>query len=288
MRRLLGIARLLLISSMGLAMSACSDADEPHPRGPGHGTPARAAEVARHAPDVVLSIHSTGGEGAPGHWAPDVEVRADGTVFLRAESGLGVEMAALTPAGLDRVRARFATVSMSEDDYDESEWTDMPSTSVYASWGGQPERISVYGFRVDDEVGDDDWERLGAAIGFVEDLAGAAVGEDVAAARTTYRPAVVAVVLHPADDAYESWPLTTPPHRDRRRWTTYGQPCVLVTGRDVVTLEALVTERGAGNLTWTTGAPTSSGIPRSADAEVLPVLRDTPAPCGDQTPSSGP
>lgn len=287
MRHLGPVPTLVVAACLGLALTACSDPDTPHPRGPGHGTAAEAEAVASHAPDVLVSVYSTGGGGDPGPGVPDVEVRADGTVFLRGESGLGVDTLALTPAGLDRVRARFATVSMSQEDYDESEWTDMPSTSVYATWGATPERISVYGFGVDEEVGDDDWDRLAAAIGFLEDLTTSAVGEDVAAVRTTYRPGVVAVVLHPADDAYESWPLMTPPHRDRRRWTPYGQPCVLATGRDVVTLEALVAEHGADNLTWTTSAPASTGLPAAADAELRPVLRDTPAPCGDQPPPSG-
>lgn len=278
MRRL-GYAALLSLAGLGLLLTACSDTDEPRPRGPGEGTPAEAADIATHAPDVLLSIHSTGGGGDRGPWAPDVEVRDDGTVFLRDAAGLGVETAELTPAGLDRVRERFATVSMSQDDYAESQWTDMPSTSVYATWGGAPERITVYGFGVDDEVGDDDWDRLDAAIDFVEDLVAGPVGEGLAASRTTYRPEQVAVVLHPTDDAYEDWPLATKPHRDRRLVTAYDQPCVLVSGRDVVSLEALASEDGLDDLTWTTGAPPSSGLPAAVRAEVRPVLRDTPPAC---------
>ncbi len=174
------------------ALTGCADDGDgsPHPR---PGTTAMPATIAQHAPDVLVSVSSTGGEGSPGRGVPDVEVRADGTVFLGSEDGLGVETATLTADGLDEVRAAFASVSLQQDDYAESEWTDMPSTSVYSTLGERPAGISVYGFGHDGDVDDPDWDRLASALATLDDLASAA-------RPVAYQPATVVVDLSPTSD----------------------------------------------------------------------------------------
>lgn len=247
------------------ALTGCADEGSPSPHGPGRGTTAAPASVAQHAPDVLVSVSSTGGGGAPGRGFPDVEVRSDGTVYLGTDTGLGVATADLTAADLERVRDAFAGVSLEEGDYDESEWTDQPSTTLYTTLGGRPEQVSVYGFGHDDEVDDPDWERLASALATLDDLASSPGPE-------RYRPRTAVVVLSPATDAGGPWPLT-PLDAIRQGWTPTGQACVLATGRDVVTLEAIADRHGLSNQTW-------AGL----HARVRPVLRDTPPGCTAEPP----
>lgn len=237
------------------ALTGCADE---RPRPP--GTTAMPATLASHAPDVLVSVSSTGGEGSAGRGVPDVEVRADGTVFLGTDDGLGVDTFTLAEDGLDRVRAAFAPVSMRQDDYAASERTDMPSTSVYSALGDRPAEISVQGFGHDDEVDDPDWGRLASALDVLDGLAAAAT-------TTTYRPAAVVLVLSPTDDSGTAWPLT-PLDEIEQGWTGTGQACALVRGRDVATLQAITDREGRDGLTWS-----------DLTVEVRPVLRDAPAGC---------
>jgi hypothetical protein len=255
MRRRAAVPGILLLA----ALTACTDdgGPDPHPRG---STTATSAVIASHAPDVLVSVSSTGGEGSPGRGIPDVEVRADGTVFLGTDTGLGVETATLTAAGLDRVREAFSEVSLQEDDYEESAWTDQPSTSVYSTLGDRPARVSVYGFGHDDDVDDPDWHRLEAALDVLDEVAREA-------RPAAYRPAGVVVLLSPDTETGAPWPLT-PLRRIRQGWTATGQACVLATGRDVATLQAITTRHGRTGLTW-------AGLA----VQLRPVLRDTPAGC---------
>lgn len=245
------LGTLLLAALMG-----CSDDGHPPPS----GTTATPASVARHAPDVLVSVAATGGQGSPGRGVPEVEVRTDGTVFLGTDDGLGVATFTLDEAGLDRVLDAFAPVSMRQGDYAESTWTDLPSTSVYSTIGERPTEISVYGFGVDDEVDDPDWGRLADALAELDRLASAA-------RPSAYRPATAVVLLAPTGDPGERWPLT-PLRELRQGWAGTGQACVLTRGRDVATLEALTQRDGRSDLTW-------AGLA----VQVRPVLRGTPSGC---------
>lgn len=238
------------------ALTGC--ADDEHPRPP--RTTAVPAILASHAPDVLVSVSSTGGEGSSGRGVPDVEVRADGTVFLGTDDGLGVDTFTLAEDGLDRVREAFAPVSMRQEDYAASDWTDMPSTSVYSTLGDRPAGISVYGFGHDDDVDDPDWGRLASALDTLDDLAAAAT-------TTAYRPATVVLVLSPTDDSATPWPLTALDEIEQG-WTATGQACALVRGRDVATLQAITERGGRDGLVW---ADLAVGV--------RPVLRDSPAGC---------
>lgn len=262
MRRHAAAALGILLTA---ALTGCADDDAPSPHRPGNGTTAEPAVIASHASDVLVSVSSTGGEGSPGRGFPDVEVRSDGTVFLGTDTGLGVATATLSAADLDRVRDAFAGVSLDEDDYAESEWTDQPSTTLYTTVGGRPEQVSVYGFGHDDEVDDPDWDRLASALATLDDLA-------AAARPVPYRPRTVVVVLSPATDTGGPWPLT-PLDEIRQGWTPTGKACVLATGRDVVTLEAIADRHGLSNPTW-------AGL----GARVLPVLRSSPSGCTTEPP----
>ncbi|NYI43512.1 hypothetical protein BJ993_000592 [Nocardioides aromaticivorans] len=238
------------------ALTGCADDGAPAPT----GTTATPATIASHAPDVLVSVSSTGGEGSPAPGVPDVEVRADGTVFLRTDDGLGVATATLSGDGLAQVREAFAPVSMRQADYAESDWTDQPTTSVLSTLGERPASISVYGFGHDDEVDDPDWDRLAAALETLDDLAAAATP-------AAYRPSTVTVVLSPVTEPGRAWPLT-PLARLAQGWTATGQPCVLARGRDVATLQEIATHEGREGLVW-------AGLA----VDVRPVLRDAPSGC---------
>ncbi|HVK27000.1 MAG TPA: hypothetical protein VM575_01560 [Nocardioides sp.] len=257
MRRHCAAALGILLTA---ALMGCSDDGSPSPRPPTTATP---ATIARYAPDVLVSVAATGGQGSPGRGLPEVEVRTDGTVYLGTDDGLGVATFTLADADLARVREAFAAVSMSDDDYDESDWTDLPSTSVYATLGDRPAAISVYGFGLDDEVDDPDWERLASALGTLDQLA-------AAAQPAAYRPATAVVLLAPVDDSADPgapWPLTAL-GRLPQGWTDTGQACVVASGRDVATLEAIAERDGRSDLRWAGHV-----------AQVRPVLRDTPSGC---------
>lgn len=249
------LGTLLLAALMG-----CTDA-APRPA----STTAGPATLADHAPDVLVSVSSTGGEGSPGRGVPDVEVRADGTVFLGSEDGLGVDTATLTAEGLDEVRAAFASVSLQQEDYARSERTDMPSTSLHSALGERPASVSVYGFGHDDDVDDPDWDRLAAALATLDDLASAA-------RPVAYQPATVVVELSPAADAASSgpWPLTRLDEIEQG-WTTTGRACVLARGRDVATLRAVTEADGRDGLVWA-----------GWTARVRPVLRGSPPGCASE------
>lgn len=239
-----------------IALTGCADDERPHPP----RTTTMPAALAGHAPDVLVSVSSTGGEGSAGRGVPDLEVRADGTVFLGTDDGLGVETFTLDGDGLDRVHEAFAPVSMRQDDYAASDWTDMPSTSVYSALGDRPAGISVHGFGHDDEVDDPDWGRLASALDTLDDLAAAAT-------TAAYRPATVVLVLSPTADSGNAWPLT-PLDEVEQGWTATGQACALVRGRDVATLQAITEREGRDGLTWS-----------DLRLDVRPVLRGTPAGC---------
>lgn len=252
------------------ALTGCAaDDDPPTPRTSTTATP---ATIASHAPDVLVSVSATGGGGSPGRGIPEVEVRADGTVFLGTDDGLGVATFTLTRDGLDRVRDAFAPVSMRQDDYAESDWTDQPSTSVLSTLGDGPAGISVYGFGHDDDVDDPDWDRLASALEALDDLADAAQP-------AAYRPAAAVVLLSPTSDGStdgstdggtdggDSWPLT-PLAEIEQGWTPTGRACVLARGRDVATLQEITDDHGRAGLVWAGWA-----------AEVRPVLRGTPTGC---------
>lgn len=243
------------------ALTGCADDEDTAPR-PRTSTTAAPATIAQHAPDVLVSVSSTGGEGSPGRGVPDVEVRADGTVFLGSEDGLGVDTATLSADGLDELRAAFAPVSLQQEDYAESEWTDMPSTSVYSTLGESPASVSVYGFGHDDDVDDPDWNRLASALAALDDLASAA-------RPVAYQPTTVVVELSPADDVASGgpWPLTGLDEIGQG-WTATGRACVLARGRDVATLRAIVEADGREGLVWA-----------GWTARVRPVLRDSPPGC---------
>lgn len=250
------------------ALTGCADdgASSPHPR---TGTTTMPATTAHYAPDVLLSVSSTGGEGSRGRGVPDVEVRADGTVFLGVDDGLGVATSTLTAEGLDRVRDAFAPVSLRQEDYAESEWTDMPSTSVYSTLGEHPGSIRVYGFGHDDEIDDPDWERLASALASLDELA-------TDAGPMPYRPQTMVVILSPVSDPVSDpgapWPLTPLPEI-AQGWTAAGEACVRARGRDIVTIEEIIETHGRSGLRW-------SGM----DAQVRPVLRDAPAGCTPEPP----
>lgn len=271
---------------LATALAACGDPTAPPPRDPGAGTAAAPEVVEGYAGDVLLSIHGSGGSGAPGRPVPDVEVRTDGTVFLGTDTGLGVDTFTLTEAGLDQVRKRFATVSLRQGDYAESDWTDQPETTVFSTLGGRPEAIRVYGFRHDDDVEDDDWERLEEAIGLLDDLAKQTTADkNVATPRSAYRPAEVALRLRPVDDSSgEVWPFSRALHRTDLLWTPDEAACVLLTGRDIITLEAMAADHGS-DLVWATASP-HSGLPGAVAAEIDPILRGSPAPCTSE-PTAG-
>lgn len=247
-----------------VALTACSDDGSPSPRA---RTTAKPATIAQYAPDVLVSVTTTGGGGSARRGLPEVEVRADGTVFLATDDGLGVATATLADADLDRVRDAFAAVSMSEQDYDRSDWTDLSSTLVYSTLGDQPSAVSVYGFGHDD-VDDPDWARLAAALATLDEVV-------TAAQPSAYRPATAVVQLTPVDDPTDPgapWPLT-PLGRLPQGWTTTGEACVVASGRDVATLEAITGREGRTDLRWAGHL-----------AQVRPVLRDTPTGC---SPSPG-
>lgn len=275
----LGILLVTGLTACGDASERSEPSDPPTDLtrvGPGHGTLAEARVVDAHADDVLVSVYSTGGSGDPGTHVPDVEVRTDGTVYLNGEDGLGVDTFGLTSDGLARVREAFEHVAFGKYDYEESEWTDQPTTSIYTTIGGRPEATSVYGLGHDDEVEDFDWDRLLEAIADLDDLAEIAATStdpDIATRRASYRPQRVALVLEAADDADDAidWPLMRPLTRLDQGSTEYDVPCVVATGRDVVTLEAL-RDQGLDERPWTSGTTT-------VDVDVRPILPGVDGPC---------
>lgn len=276
---------------LGLGLTACGDSSDPSDppidvtlNGPGHGTLASPAVVSAHAEDVLVSVYSTGGGGAPGTHVPDAEVRTDGTVYLNGTTGLGVDTFTLTPAGLDRVREAFSTVAFGEYDYEESRWTDQSVTSVFTTLGGRPEAVSVYGLGHDEDVKDHEWDRLLDAIDELDDLAetsATTTDEDIATRRASYRPERVALVLTgngDDEDATIDWPLARPLARQAQGSTEFGAPCIVVTGSDVVTLEAL-REEDLDDRAWSSGTT-------SVDVAVRPILRGEPGPCTPAAPET--
>lgn len=271
---------------LAFGLTACGDSSDPPidvtPNGPGHGTLASPQVVSAHAADVLVSVYSTGGSGAPGTFVPDAEVRTDGTVYLNGEDGLGVDTFTLTPAGIERVREAFRTVAFGEHDYEESKWTDQPVTSVFTTLGGRPESVSVYGLGHDEDVEDHEWDRLLGAIGELNDLADTAATTtdgDIASQRASYRPEKVALVLRPDDEPGQlEWPLERPFAKTPQGSTQFGDPCIEVTGKDVVTLEGLTNE-GRLEHTWATGTT-------SVDASVRPILPGNPSPCTPAAPET--
>ncbi|KRA29685.1 MULTISPECIES: hypothetical protein [unclassified Nocardioides] len=279
-------AALGILLTFGL--TACGDSSDPPIdvtlNGPGHGTLASPDVVSAHADDVLVSIYSTGGSGAPGTRVPDAEVRTDGTVYLNGKEGLGVDTYTLTPAGLDRVREAFKTVAFGKYDYEESNWTDQPVTSVFTTLGGRAEAVSVYGLGHDEDVDDYEWDRLLDAIDELDDLARTAATTpdgDIATRRASYRPERVALVLTDNggdEDGSIDWPLARPLAGYDQGTTELGSSCIVVTGSDVVTLEALRKDDLDGR-PWSTGTT-------SLDADVRPILRGETGPCTPAAPET--
>ncbi len=269
-------------------LSACGDSSDPPIdvtlNGPGHGTLASPDVVSAHADDVLVSVYSTGGSGAPGTRVPDAEVRTDGTVFLNGEEGLGVDTFTLTPDGLTRVREAFKTVAFGKYDYEESKWTDQPVTSVFTTLGGRPEAVSVYGLGHDEDVEDYEWDRLLDAIAELDDLAETAAvttDGDIATRRASYRPERVALVLTDNGDDEDvsiDWPLSRPLAGYDQGSTQFGDACIVVTGSDVVTLEALRDE-DLDDRAWSSGTT-------SVDVDVRPILRGETGPCTPAAPET--